>query len=96
MTPEKVALGRKLFFDRRLSLNGTVSCAMCHIPEQGFASNEMATPVGIEGRTVRRNAPTLYNVAYASRLLHDGRESRLAQARPRIRSTSSVGFRWDT
>jgi cytochrome c peroxidase len=77
LTREKVALGRKLFYDRRLSLNGTFSCAMCHIPEQGFGSNEMATAVGIEGRTVRRNAPTLYNVAYLPRLFHDGRETRL-------------------
>ena len=76
---ERVALGRKLFFDRRLSHNGTISCAMCHVPEQGFTSNEMATAVGIEGRTVRRNAPTLYNVAYLEKLFHDGRESRLEQ-----------------
>src|SRR5690606_29186374 len=39
--------------------------------------NEQATPIGIEGRTVRRNAPTLLDVAYASALFHDGRESRL-------------------
>lgn len=77
LTPAKVALGRKLFYDRRLSLNGTFSCAMCHIPEQGFANNELATAVGIEGRSVRRNAPTLYNVAYLERLFHDGRETRL-------------------
>jgi cytochrome c peroxidase len=50
---------------------------MCHIPEQGFTSNELATAVGIEGRTVRRNAPTLHNVAYLERLFHDGRETRL-------------------
>jgi len=77
LTAEKVALGRKLFFDRRLSLNGTFSCAMCHIPEQGFTSNEAATAIGIEGRTVRRNAPTLYDVAYLPRLFLDGRETRL-------------------
>jgi cytochrome c peroxidase len=76
---EKIALGRKLFYDRRLSLNDTFSCAMCHIPEQGFSSNEMATAVGIEGRRVRRNSPTLYNVAYAKLLFHDGRENRLEQ-----------------
>jgi len=75
----KIALGRKLFYDRRLSLNNTFSCAMCHIPEQGFSSNEMKTAVGIEGRSVRRNSPTLYNVAYASRLFHDGRENTLEQ-----------------
>jgi cytochrome c peroxidase len=77
VTPEKVAIGRKLFFDRRLSLNGTVSCAMCHIPEQGFASNELRTAVGVEGRTVRRNAPSLFNAGYSDPLFHDGRETRL-------------------
>lgn len=77
MTAEKVALGRRLFFDRRLSLNDTLSCAMCHVPEQGFANNELATAVGIEGRTVRRNSPTILNVGYPTRLFHDGRESRL-------------------
>lgn len=77
LTRAKVDLGRKLFFDRRLSLNQTVSCAMCHIPEQGFTNNELATAVGLEGRTVRRNSPTLLNVGYQSRLFHDGREDRL-------------------
>ncbi len=79
ISAEKVALGRRLFYERRLSLNGTVSCAMCHVPEQGFTSNELATAIGIEGRTVRRNAPSVYNVAYLDRLFHDGRESRLEQ-----------------
>lgn len=79
ITAAKVALGRKLFYDRRLSLNDTFSCAMCHIPEQGFSSNEMQTAVGIEGRTVPRNSPTIYNVAYATTLFHDGRESSLEQ-----------------
>jgi cytochrome c peroxidase len=77
LSREKIALGRKLFFDRRLSLNNTFSCAMCHIPEQGFTSQEQATAIGIEGRTVRRNSPTLYNVGYAATLFHDGRESTL-------------------
>ncbi|MCF6204557.1 MAG: SCO family protein [Methylococcaceae bacterium] len=75
----KISLGKKLFFDRRLSINNTFSCAMCHIPEQGFSSNEMATSVGVEGRTVRRNAPTLYNVAYYQTFFHDGRENTLEQ-----------------
>jgi cytochrome c peroxidase len=79
LTPAKIALGRKLFYDRRLSFNHTFSCAICHIPEQGFSSNEMATAVGIEGRSVRRNSPSLYNVAYAELLFHDGRENSLAQ-----------------
>lgn len=79
VTREKIALGRKLFFDRRLSLNDTFSCAMCHVPEQGFSSNELAMAVGIEGRSVRRNTPTVYNAAYAKLLFHDGREDRLEQ-----------------
>lgn len=79
LTPEKITLGRKLFFDRRLSLNHTLSCAMCHIPEQGFANNELSTAVGFEGRSVRRNAPTLLNVGYQRLLFHDGRETRLEQ-----------------
>lgn len=79
LTPQKIDLGRKLFFDRRLSSNGTISCAMCHIPEQGFTNHELETAVGTEGRSLRRNAPTLFNVAYVKRLFHDGRESRLEQ-----------------
>jgi len=76
---DKIELGRKLFFDRRLSFNDTFSCAMCHIPQQGFSNNEMATAVGVEGRSVRRNSPGLYNVAYNSLLFHDGREDKLEQ-----------------
>jgi cytochrome c peroxidase len=73
----KIALGRKLFFDRRLSHNGTMSCAMYHVPEQGFTNNELATPIGVEGRGLRRNAPTILNVAYQQPVFHDGRETAL-------------------
>ncbi len=52
---------------------------MCHIPQQGFSNNEMAMAVGIEGRSVRRNTPTIYNVAYNPILFHDGREENLEQ-----------------
>lgn len=73
----KIQLGKKLFFDRRLSLNSTLSCAMCHIPEQGFTNNELKQPVGFEGRLVRRNTPSLFNVAYYPRLFFDARETSL-------------------
>lgn len=79
LTRAKIALGRKLFYDRRLSFNNTFSCAICHVPEQGFSNNEMSTAVGVEGRSVRRNTPSLYNVGYAALLFHDGRENRLEQ-----------------
>ncbi len=71
------ALGHRLFFDRRLSFNDTLSCAMCHVPEQGFTQHELRTPVGIEGRSVKRNSPGLLNVGFRSVLFHDGREHSL-------------------
>ncbi len=77
ITRAKIDLGRQLFFDRRLSINNTVSCASCHIPEQGFTNNEISTAVGVEGRLVIRNAPTLYNVAFLQHIFLDGRETSL-------------------
>ena len=77
LDPAEIDLGRELFFDRRLSKNETLSCAMCHIPEQGFTQNELATPVGHLGKGVRRNVPSLYNVAFAEDLFLDGREQSL-------------------
>lgn len=71
-------LGEKLFFDRSLSANGALSCAMCHIPAQAFASNQSALSIGMEGRSLRRNAPSLYNVVFRQFLFHDGRETDLA------------------
>ena len=73
-TPAKIALGRKLFFDRRLSINGTMSCGMCHVPEQGFTNWEIKTAVGVEGRSVKRNAPTVLNVGFYEVLFVDGRD----------------------
>ena len=58
-----------------------MSCAMCHIPEQGFTNNELSTPIGVKGRSLRRNAPTILNAAYAVHVFLDGRETSLeAQA----------------
>ena len=71
-------LGERLFFDRGLSANNTLSCAMCHIPAQGFASNQSALSIGMEGRSLKRNAPTLYNVVFKKFLFHDGRETDLS------------------
>lgn len=77
--PSQVALGRKLFFDRRLAFNNTNSCSMCHIESQGLTSHQSATAIGMEGRSLNRNTPALYNVAYQKTLFHDGRETDLAQ-----------------
>jgi cytochrome c peroxidase len=77
-TPEKVELGRTLFFDRRLSGDGTMSCASCHIPDQGFADGQ---PIALSYPTTRnwRNSPTLVNVAYQRRLFFDGRAESLEE-----------------
>jgi len=77
-TAEKIDLGRTLFFDRRLSGDGTVSCASCHIPEQGFADGQ---PIALNYPTTRnwRNSQTLVNVAYQKLLFHDGRSGSLEE-----------------
>lgn len=56
LTVEKVALGRKLFFDRRLSRNGTIACASCHEPGLAFADSKPVA-VGVEGRKGSRRSP---------------------------------------
>ncbi len=94
----KVELGRLLFFDRRLSFNHTMSCAMCHIPTDAFASTQSATAIGMEGQSLTRNAPTLLNVVYQKSLFLDGREPSLASQpwspllSPVEMANPSVGF----
>ncbi|MCE9671044.1 di-heme enzyme [Myxococcus stipitatus] len=63
MSVEKVELGRHLFYDKRLSGNGTMSCESCHEQARAFSDGK-ATPVGSTGDPVARNAPGLANVAY--------------------------------
>ena len=67
MTATKVELGRYLFFDPRLSGNGTVSCASCHRPELGFTDGR-AQASGATGELHRRGAMSLVNVAYSRSL----------------------------
>jgi len=77
-TQESIALGRKLFFDTRLSADDTVSCASCHDPKLSFADG-MPTAKGIRGQFGKRNAPTVVNAAYAPVLFLDGRAASLEQ-----------------
>ena len=71
-TPEKIELGKKLFFDRRLSGDGTMSCATCHMPELAYTDGQ---DISLSYPTTRnwRNSPTLINVAFYRNLFHDGR-----------------------
>lgn len=75
--PAVIALGKKIFFDRRLSFNNTMSCGMCHVENDAFTSHELGSSVGMEGQSLRRNAPSLFNVVYQKTLFWDGREDRL-------------------
>lgn len=72
LTTEKIALGRQLFFDRRLSRDQSVSCAFCHDPERAF-SEPKPVSIGVLGRRGRRNAPALINRGYGRRFFWDGR-----------------------
>ncbi len=72
LTPEKIALGRKLFFDRRLSRDRTIACATCHDPRRAFSDGRVV-PLGVFGRKGSRNVPTLLNRAYGSAYFWDGR-----------------------
>lgn len=67
MSPNKVALGRRLFYDTRLSINGTTSCATCHIQSLAFTDGKPRS-IGATGATHPRSAMSLVNSAYASRL----------------------------
>jgi cytochrome c peroxidase len=78
LTIEKVVLGRKLFFDKRLSRDRTLSCASCHDPELSF-SDGRALAQGIGNVATTRNSPTLINRGYGAAFFWDGRTSTLEQ-----------------
>jgi cytochrome c peroxidase len=75
-SPEKIALGQKLFFEGRLSADGTVACATCHDPARAFTDGRPAS-IGIHGRTGQRNAPTVLNALYNKTQFWDGRAKTL-------------------
>jgi len=76
LTPERVALGRKLFFDPRLSADGTVACATCHDVSRGF-TDQRPVAEGIGGKLGRRNAPTVLNAMFFTSQFWDGRAALL-------------------
>ena len=76
LTEARARLGRRLFFDKRLSRTHTVACASCHRPETAFAEPSAASS-GVDGRRGTRNAPALVNLAWAQQLFWDGRAGTL-------------------
>ena len=92
MTPERVALGKRLFFEKRLSKDGTVACATCHDVTRGF-TDQRAVSEGIGGQLGRRNAPTTLNTALLGSVFLDGRSPTLDhQARLPIINSIEMGF----
>jgi len=78
LTLDKVALGRRLFFDKRLSRDGTLACGSCHDPGRAF-SDGLAVARGINGVQGSRNTPVLINRGYGSSFFWDGRAKSLEQ-----------------
>jgi len=73
---ERVALGKKLFFEKRLSVDGSTSCASCHDPSKGW-SDGLPSAHGLNGKVLARATPTIYNAAYNSIQMWDGRKATL-------------------
>jgi len=91
-TSAKVALGRALFFDPRLSTDNTVACANCHDPDKGFTDN-LPTSMGVHAKFGKRNAPTVLNAMFSIMQFWDGRSVDLeAQARQPILNPVEMGM----
>ena len=78
LTAEKIDQGRRLFFDRRLSRDGSVACSSCHDPTRA-SSDGRTVAVGVFGRQGRRNVPALINRGYGRSFFWDGRVATLEE-----------------
>ncbi|HNR23207.1 MAG TPA: cytochrome c peroxidase [Steroidobacteraceae bacterium] len=78
-TAEKIALGDKLFNDKRFSATGEVACSFCHDSQKGFADGPLVTAEGINKAKGTRNSPTVLNSAYFTSLFWDGRSPDLEE-----------------
>src|SRR3990172_5766481 len=75
-TPEKVALGRQLYYDSRLSADDSRSCYSCHVCENGLTDGKPVAE-GALGKKLTRSSPSLWNIAYHTELYWDGRSPAL-------------------
>jgi len=91
LTKAKIELGKQLYFDPRVSLDGTVSCATCHNPNKGWTDG-MKTSTGIDGQVGGRNAPTVLNTVYGKTMFWDGRAPSLeGQAQGPVQNPIEMG-----
>lgn len=72
-------LGKKIFYDQNLSANGKMSCSTCHLSENAFTDLQAKSLSNVEGKTVLRNSPSLYNAVFAKRFFYDMRAYYLEQ-----------------
>lgn len=87
----KIALGRQLFFDKRLSLNETIACASCHDPQKAF-TDQLPKSKGINGQLSERNAPSILNAAFLKTAMFDAHLASLElQAIVPIQETVEMG-----
>ena len=92
LTRAKIELGRQLYFDPRLSVDATVSCASCHNPTEGYSANTK-TGVGVRGQLGGRNSPVSFNRILSGPQFWDGRADSLeAQAIGPIQNPIEMGF----
>ncbi len=93
-TPERIALGKKLYFEKRLSINDKQSCASCHILENGFAGvDNLPTSPGARGEKGTRNSPTVLNSGWQDSQFWDGRaEDLVEQAKGPILNPIEMGM----
>ncbi len=78
LTRAKIELGRQLFFDPRLSVDGTISCASCHDPDEGYAKHTQLG-IGVDGQTGTRNSPVAFNRILSGKQFWDGRAASLEE-----------------
>jgi cytochrome c peroxidase len=76
-TPEKVALGERLFHDKALSIDRTLSCSSCHDVRKGAGEDHRSGSLGVGGQVGSRNAPTVWNSGFQAVLFWDGRAASL-------------------
>jgi cytochrome c peroxidase len=92
VTDGKVALGKVLFFDKRLSRDATISCSTCHDPAKGW-TDQAPVSTGIKGQKGKVSAPTILNAAYMKTQFWDGRAASLEeQAKGPIQNPLEMGF----
>lgn len=92
-TPAKIALGKELFFDDRLSADGKVSCDQCHAPNKGF-TDQLPTSMGIHNQFGQRNAPTILNALFNTTQFWDGRAATLEdQAKQPVLNPIEMGIK---